>query len=73
MICFVTHVLVLLGSCSPTVPEPELYRSIQAILPKETDSPQTLNCYNKGANANMFLNLLLVVFSTLTTHLLTLG
>lgn len=36
------------GSCSPTVPEPELYRSIQAILPKETDSPQTLNCYNKG-------------------------
>lgn len=33
---------------SPTIPEPELYRRIQAILPKETDSTQTQDCYNKG-------------------------
>lgn len=36
------------GCCTPTVPEPELYRSIQAILPKETDRSQTQDCYNKG-------------------------
>ncbi|XP_020794198.2 phosphoinositide 3-kinase regulatory subunit 6 [Boleophthalmus pectinirostris] len=36
------------GACSPTVPEPELYRRIQAILPKETDSSQSQDCYNKG-------------------------
>lgn len=34
--------------CSPTVPEPELYRRIQAILPKDTDRTQTQDCYNKG-------------------------
>ncbi|XP_072318551.1 phosphoinositide 3-kinase regulatory subunit 6 [Eucyclogobius newberryi] len=36
------------GACSPTVPEPELYRRIQSILPKETDSSQAQDCYNKG-------------------------
>ncbi|KAM7418921.1 hypothetical protein PAMA_016170 [Pampus argenteus] len=34
--------------CSPTVPEPELYRSIQAVLPKETDYQQPPDCLNKG-------------------------
>lgn len=33
---------------SPTVPEPELYRSIQAVLPRDTDSQQNPDCYNKG-------------------------
>lgn len=36
------------GVCSPAVTESELYRRIQAILPKETDSTQTQDCYNKG-------------------------
>uniref|UniRef100_A0A8C6WK47 Phosphoinositide-3-kinase regulatory subunit 6 n=1 Tax=Neogobius melanostomus TaxID=47308 RepID=A0A8C6WK47_9GOBI len=36
------------GGCSPTVSEPELYRRIQAILPKDTDSTGTQDCYNKG-------------------------
>ncbi|KAM9363846.1 phosphoinositide 3-kinase regulatory subunit 6 [Symphorus nematophorus] len=34
--------------CSPTVPEPELYRSIQAVLPRETDKQQPPDCLNKG-------------------------
>ncbi|XP_029992944.1 phosphoinositide 3-kinase regulatory subunit 6 isoform X2 [Sphaeramia orbicularis] len=38
----------LTAGCSPTVPEPELYRSIQAVLPKETDNRETPDCYNKG-------------------------
>ncbi|XP_004539330.1 phosphoinositide 3-kinase regulatory subunit 6 [Maylandia zebra] len=33
---------------SPTVPEPELYRSIQAVLPRETDQLQQSDCFNKG-------------------------
>lgn len=36
------------GGCSPTVPEPELYRSIQAVLPRETDKQQSADCFNKG-------------------------
>lgn len=36
------------GGCSPTVPEPELYRSIQAVLPRETDKQQPPDCFNKG-------------------------
>ncbi|XP_034044093.1 phosphoinositide 3-kinase regulatory subunit 6 [Thalassophryne amazonica] len=36
------------GLCSPTVPESELYRSIQALLLKETDSPQSPDYFNKG-------------------------
>lgn len=36
------------GGCSPTVPEPELYRRIQALLPKDKDNTQTQDCYNKG-------------------------
>lgn len=36
------------GCCSPTVPEPELYRRIQSILPKDSDGSQTQDCYNKG-------------------------
>ncbi|KAK1885624.1 Phosphoinositide 3-kinase regulatory subunit 6 [Dissostichus eleginoides] len=34
--------------CSPTVPEPELYRSIQAVLPRETDNQLSPDCLNKG-------------------------
>ncbi|XP_059201221.1 phosphoinositide 3-kinase regulatory subunit 6 isoform X2 [Centropristis striata] len=34
------------GGCSPTVPEPELYRSIQAVLPRENQ--QAPDCFNKG-------------------------
>uniref|UniRef100_A0A3B4WHG4 Phosphoinositide-3-kinase regulatory subunit 6 n=1 Tax=Seriola lalandi dorsalis TaxID=1841481 RepID=A0A3B4WHG4_SERLL len=34
--------------CSPTVPEPELYRSIQAVLPREADNQQPIDCFNKG-------------------------
>ncbi|KAM8773611.1 phosphoinositide 3-kinase regulatory subunit 6 isoform 1-T3 [Acanthopagrus schlegelii] len=34
--------------CSPTVPEPELYRSVQAVLPRETDNQQPSDCFNKG-------------------------
>uniref|UniRef100_A0A8D3BJM0 Uncharacterized protein n=1 Tax=Scophthalmus maximus TaxID=52904 RepID=A0A8D3BJM0_SCOMX len=34
--------------CSPTVPEPELYRCIQAVLPRETDNQQPIDCFNKG-------------------------
>ncbi|XP_040000762.1 phosphoinositide 3-kinase regulatory subunit 6 isoform X2 [Xiphias gladius] len=33
---------------SPTVPEPELYRSIQSVLPRETDNQQPIDCSNKG-------------------------
>uniref|UniRef100_A0A3Q4FZV0 Uncharacterized protein n=1 Tax=Neolamprologus brichardi TaxID=32507 RepID=A0A3Q4FZV0_NEOBR len=33
---------------SPTVPEPELYRSIQAVLPRETDQLHQSDCFNKG-------------------------
>ncbi|XP_040892247.1 phosphoinositide 3-kinase regulatory subunit 6 [Toxotes jaculatrix] len=36
------------AGCSPTVPEPELYRSIQAVLPRETDNQQPTDCFNKG-------------------------
>lgn len=36
------------AGCSPTVPEPELYRSIQAVLPKDTDHQQAPDCLNKG-------------------------
>ncbi|XP_044046290.1 phosphoinositide 3-kinase regulatory subunit 6 isoform X2 [Siniperca chuatsi] len=36
------------AGCSPTVPEPELYRSIQAVLPRDTDSQQHPDCFNKG-------------------------
>ncbi|XP_041821026.1 phosphoinositide 3-kinase regulatory subunit 6 [Chelmon rostratus] len=36
------------AGCSPTVPEPELYRSIQAVLPRETDKQQPPDCFNKG-------------------------
>ncbi|XP_051240160.1 phosphoinositide 3-kinase regulatory subunit 6 isoform X2 [Dicentrarchus labrax] len=36
------------AGCSPTVPEPELYRSIQAVLPRETDKQQSPDCFNKG-------------------------
>ncbi|XP_034713320.1 phosphoinositide 3-kinase regulatory subunit 6 isoform X3 [Etheostoma cragini] len=35
-------------SMEPTVPEPELYRSIQAVLPRETDNQQPSDCFNKG-------------------------
>nr|XP_020513247.1 phosphoinositide 3-kinase regulatory subunit 6 [Labrus bergylta]XP_020513248.1 phosphoinositide 3-kinase regulatory subunit 6 [Labrus bergylta] len=34
--------------CSPTVPEAELYRSIQALLPRETDQQQPPDYFNKG-------------------------
>uniref|UniRef100_A0A669CVR2 Uncharacterized protein n=1 Tax=Oreochromis niloticus TaxID=8128 RepID=A0A669CVR2_ORENI len=36
------------GDGSPTVPEPELYRSIQAVLPRETDQLHHSDCFNKG-------------------------
>ncbi|XP_041837987.1 phosphoinositide 3-kinase regulatory subunit 6 [Melanotaenia boesemani] len=36
------------GGCSPTVPQPDLYRSVQAVLPRETDPQQPANCFNKG-------------------------
>ncbi|GAA6229729.1 phosphoinositide 3-kinase regulatory subunit 6-like [Lates japonicus] len=36
------------AGCSPTVPEPELYRSIHAVLPRETDTQQPIDCFNKG-------------------------
>ncbi|XP_026159237.1 phosphoinositide 3-kinase regulatory subunit 6 [Mastacembelus armatus] len=36
------------AGCSPTVPEPELYRNIQAVLPRETDTQQSQACFNKG-------------------------
>ncbi|XP_022620681.1 phosphoinositide 3-kinase regulatory subunit 6 [Seriola dumerili] len=36
------------AGCSPTVPEPELYRSIQAVLPREADNQQPIDCFNKG-------------------------
>ncbi|XP_070774618.1 phosphoinositide 3-kinase regulatory subunit 6 [Enoplosus armatus] len=36
------------AGCSPTVPEPELYRSIQAVLPRETDNQQAPDGFNKG-------------------------
>ncbi|XP_034544817.1 phosphoinositide 3-kinase regulatory subunit 6 [Notolabrus celidotus] len=32
----------------PTVSEAELYRSIQAVLPRETDKQQLPDCFNKG-------------------------
>ncbi|KAI3353071.1 hypothetical protein L3Q82_019636 [Scortum barcoo] len=34
--------------CSPTVPEPELYRRIQAVLPRQTNNQQSPDCFNKG-------------------------
>ncbi|XP_054607769.2 phosphoinositide 3-kinase regulatory subunit 6 isoform X2 [Nothobranchius furzeri] len=34
--------------CSPTVPESELYRSVQAALPRETDQQQPVGICNKG-------------------------
>lgn len=36
-----------LAGSSPTVSEAELYRSIQAVLPRETDK-QLPDCFNKG-------------------------
>ncbi|XP_075946383.1 phosphoinositide 3-kinase regulatory subunit 6 [Anarhichas minor] len=36
------------AGCSPTVPEPELYRSVMAILPRERDNQQPQDCLNKG-------------------------
>ncbi|XP_019939274.2 phosphoinositide 3-kinase regulatory subunit 6 isoform X2 [Paralichthys olivaceus] len=36
------------AGCSPKVPESELYRSIQAVLPRETDNQQPIDCFNKG-------------------------
>ncbi|XP_029290634.1 LOW QUALITY PROTEIN: phosphoinositide 3-kinase regulatory subunit 6 [Cottoperca gobio] len=36
------------AGCSPIVPEPELYRSIQAVLPRDTDNQQPSDCLNKG-------------------------
>lgn len=42
--------LLLSADGSPTVPEPELYRSIQAVLPRETDQLQQSDCFNKGKN-----------------------
>ncbi|KAG7485228.1 phosphoinositide 3-kinase regulatory subunit 6 [Solea senegalensis] len=42
------HSMEPTAGCSPTVPEPELYRSIQALLPRETDNQQPMDCYNKG-------------------------
>ncbi|CAN9510537.1 unnamed protein product [Ophioblennius macclurei] len=34
--------------CSPTVPESELYRCIQALLPRETDLQHAPDTFNKG-------------------------
>ncbi|XP_024914173.1 phosphoinositide 3-kinase regulatory subunit 6 isoform X2 [Cynoglossus semilaevis] len=34
--------------CSPTVPESELYRSIKAVMPRETENQQPMDCINKG-------------------------
>ncbi|KAA8594988.1 hypothetical protein FQN60_012123 [Etheostoma spectabile] len=42
------HSMEPTDSYSPTVPEPELYRSIQAVLPRETDNQQPPDCFNKG-------------------------
>ncbi|XP_035039676.2 phosphoinositide 3-kinase regulatory subunit 6 isoform X1 [Hippoglossus stenolepis] len=36
------------AGCSPTVSEAELYRSIQALLPRDTDNQQPIDCFNKG-------------------------
>ncbi|KAM4750066.1 phosphoinositide 3-kinase regulatory subunit 6 [Anableps anableps] len=36
------------GDCSPTVPESELYRSLQAVLPRCTDQQQAPDWCNKG-------------------------
>ncbi|XP_049575897.1 phosphoinositide 3-kinase regulatory subunit 6 [Syngnathus scovelli] len=36
------------AGCFPTIPERELYRSIQAVLPRETDVRQSPDCHNKG-------------------------
>ncbi|XP_068583835.1 phosphoinositide 3-kinase regulatory subunit 6 isoform X2 [Cebidichthys violaceus] len=36
------------AGCSPTVPEPELYRSVMAVLPRERDNQQPQDCLNKG-------------------------
>ncbi|XP_070684601.1 phosphoinositide 3-kinase regulatory subunit 6 [Pempheris klunzingeri] len=36
------------AGCSPTVPEPELYRSVQAVLPRDADRQPSPECYNKG-------------------------
>ncbi|XP_073334376.1 phosphoinositide 3-kinase regulatory subunit 6 [Pagrus major] len=42
------HSMEPIAGCSPTVPEPELYRSIQAVLPREMDYQRPLDCFNKG-------------------------
>ncbi|KAL6110211.1 pik3r6 [Pungitius sinensis] len=36
------------AGCSPTVSEPELYRSVMAVLPRETDHQHPQDCLNKG-------------------------
>ncbi|XP_056265121.1 phosphoinositide 3-kinase regulatory subunit 6 isoform X2 [Pseudoliparis swirei] len=36
------------AGCSPIIPEPELYRSVMAVLPREADNQQPQDCLNKG-------------------------
>ncbi|XP_034402041.1 phosphoinositide 3-kinase regulatory subunit 6 isoform X2 [Cyclopterus lumpus] len=36
------------AGCSAIVPEPELYRSVMAVLPREADNQQPQDCLNKG-------------------------
>ncbi|XP_068448546.1 phosphoinositide 3-kinase regulatory subunit 6 [Clinocottus analis] len=36
------------AGCSPIVPEPELYRSVMAVLPREQDNQQPQDCLSKG-------------------------
>lgn len=36
------------AGCFPTIPERELYRNVQAMLPRETDIRQSTDCFNKG-------------------------
>ncbi|XP_069553318.1 phosphoinositide 3-kinase regulatory subunit 6 [Brachyistius frenatus] len=43
-----TYSMETAAGCSPTVPEPELYRSVQAVLPRATDKQQPPDCFNKG-------------------------
>lgn len=45
--CVVQHSPHSVG-CSPTVPESELYRSIKAVMPRETENQQPMDCINKG-------------------------
>ncbi|TNN55276.1 Phosphoinositide 3-kinase regulatory subunit 6 [Liparis tanakae] len=36
------------AGCSPIVPEPELYRSVMAVLPREADNQQPQDCLSKA-------------------------